>query len=65
MQRSDRGRCLALDGGLRCNDQCLGAMKHAPTKNLPRSACGPPAVRGDGRNMLRPYDFTHTYHSQT
>ena len=25
---------------------------------------GPPAVRGDGRNMLRPYSFTRTYPSQ-
>ncbi len=24
----------------------------------------PPAVRGDGRNMLRPYSFTRTYPSQ-
>ena len=24
-------------------------------KNLPLSAYGPSAVRGDGRNMLRPY----------
>ena len=26
---------MALDGGFRCNDQRLGAMNHAPTKNLP------------------------------
>ena len=25
---------------------------------------GPPALRGDGRNMLRPYGFTRTYPSQ-
>ena len=25
---------------------------------------GPPALRGDGRNMLRPYGLTRTYPSQ-
>ena len=29
------GRCIALDGGWCCHDQCLGAMNHAPTKTLP------------------------------
>ena len=46
---------MALDGGSRCNDQRLGAMKHAPTKNYPCEPYDPPALRGDGRNMLRPY----------
>ena len=28
---------MALDGGFRCNDQCLGAMNHAPKKPTPVS----------------------------
>ena len=36
---------MALDGGLRCNDQRLGAMNHAPTKPTlvrgPWGAAGP------------------------
>ena len=54
VQRSDRGRCMALDGGLRCNDQCLGAMNHAPTKNLPLSALWSPRCAGGGAQHVAP-----------
>ena len=33
---------MALGGGLRCNDQRLGAMNHAPTKNYPCEPLSPP-----------------------
>ena len=47
---------MILDGSFRCNGQRLGTMNQAPTKNYPCEPYGPPARRGDGRNMLRPKD---------
>ena len=48
LRRNDGGRGVALDCGpvseygscFRRNDGGAGAMNRAPTKNLPRSACG-------------------------
>ena len=37
---------MGLDCGLRRNDEHLGAINRAPTKNLLLSACVPPAAAG-------------------
>ena len=62
-QRDDRGLCISLDSGFRRNDESLGAMNRAPTKNLPLSALWSPRRAEDGRTMVRPYGLTRTYSS--
>ena len=49
------GLPISPDSGFRRNDERLGAMHCAQAGKPTLVSYSPPAVRGDGRSVLRPY----------